>query len=66
LKFGKGGTLLAGSGRQLASLRHNVGLSWLAECLSGTFWLTDLDAGTKPSKPGLYLLKRDIWYVYVY
>jgi len=35
-------------GRHLALLRHCVGLSWLTECLTGTFWLTDQNAGTKP------------------
>jgi len=57
----KGDTSLAGPGWHLASLRHCVGLSWLTECLTGTFWLTDRDAGTKPLKPGLSRLKRDVW-----
>jgi len=65
LRYGNGGTLSAGAGRHLASLRHCVGLSWLTECLTGTFWLTDRDAGTKPLKPGLSRLKRDVWYAYV-
>jgi len=47
---------LAGPGRHLASLRHCVGLSWLAECLTGTFWLTDRDkalkTGTVPAETG--------------
>jgi len=64
LRCGKGGTLLTGPGRHLASLRHCAGLSWLIECLTGTFWLTDRDAGTKPSKPGLSRLKRNVWYAY--
>ena len=51
-------------GRHVASRRHCVGLSWLTECLTGTFWLTVLDAGTKPLKPGLSRLKRDVWYAY--
>jgi len=25
-----------------------VSLCWLTECLTGTFWLTDRDTGTKP------------------
>jgi len=25
-----------------------VGLCWLTQCLTGTFWLTDQDAKTKP------------------
>jgi len=75
LRCGKGGTLLADPGRHLASLRHCVGLSWLTECLTGTFWLTDREAGTKPSNPGLAKtghmaclsrLKRDVWYAYYY
>ena len=45
--------LLAGPGRHLASLRHCVGLSWLTECLTGTVWLVDRDAGAKLLKPGL-------------
>jgi len=31
---------------QPANIR--VRLCWLTECLTGTFWLTDRDAGTKP------------------
>ena len=46
----------------LTSLRHCVGLSWLTEYLTGTLWLTDRGAGTKPLKPGLSRLKRDVWY----
>jgi len=46
-------------GRHLALLRHCVGLSWLTECLTGTFWLTDQNAGTKP--PGLSRRKQDVW-----
>jgi len=66
LRGGKGSTLLAGHGGHLASLRHCVGLSWLDyPCLTGTFCLTDRDAGTKPSKPGLSRLKRDLWYAYL-
>jgi len=64
LTCGKGSTLLAGPGWHLASLRHCVGLSGLTECLTGTFLLTDRDAGTKTSKPGLFRLKRDVWYAY--
>jgi len=56
LKCGKGVSLLAGPGRHLASLRHCVGLSWLTECLTGTFWLTDRDKAVKtgivPAKKG--------------
>jgi len=56
LRCGKGGTLLAGPGRHLASLRHCVGLSWLTEWLTGTFWLTGRDktlkTGTVPAKTG--------------
>jgi len=62
LRRGKGGTLLAGPGRHLASRRNCVGLSWLTECVTGTSWLTDRDAGTKPLKPGLSRLNRDVWY----
>jgi len=64
LRCGKGGTFLAGPGRNLASLRHFVGLSWLTEFLTGTFWLTDRDTEAKPLKPGLSRLKRVVWYVY--
>ena len=43
-------------GRNLASLRHCVGLSWLTECLTETFRLTDRDKalkiGTVPAKTG--------------
>jgi len=43
-------------GRHLATLRHCVGLSWLTECLPGTFWLTDrdkaLETGSAPAKTG--------------
>jgi len=49
---------------QTANIR--VGLCWLTECQTGTFWLTDRDAGTKPIKPGLSLLKRDVWYAYLW
>jgi len=28
-----------------------VGLYWLSECLTGTFWLTDRDAGAKTLNP---------------
>jgi len=59
VRCGKGGTLLAGPWRHLVSLRHCVGLSWLTECLTGTVWLTDWDAGRKSSKPVL-----DVWYAY--
>jgi len=56
LRCGKGGTLLFGPGRHLASLRHCVGLSWLTECPTGTIWLTDRDkalkTGTVPAKTG--------------
>jgi len=37
----------------------------LNECKTGTFWLTDRDAGTEPFKPGLSRLKRDVWYAYI-
>jgi len=50
LRFGKDGTLFVGPGKHLALLCHCVGLSWLTDCLTGTFWLTDRDAGTKPLK----------------
>ena len=33
-------------------------LYWLTECQTGTFWLTDRDAGTKPLKPGLSWLSN--------
>jgi len=36
---------------QIISTRADVlgvGLCWLTECVNGTFWLTDQDAGTKP------------------
>ena len=52
-------------GWHLASLFHCRGLSWLTECLTGTFWLTDRDARTMPSKPGLSRLKRAVWYAYL-
>jgi len=64
LRCGNGGTLLAGSGQHLALLRHCVGLSWLTECLTGTFWLTGQDVGTKPLKPRLSQLKWDVWCAY--
>jgi len=48
LRGGKGGTLFAGPGRHFASLCHCVRLSWLTECLTGTFWLTDRDGGQSP------------------
>jgi len=38
----------------------NVGLYWL----TGSFWWTDGDAGTKPFKPAMSRLKRDVWYAY--
>jgi len=62
LRCGNGGTLLTDPGPHLSSLRHCVEISWLTECLTGTFWLTDRDAGTKPSKLGLSRLKRGVWY----
>jgi len=37
--------------KQLLSTRADVTgvrLRWLTECVTGTFWLTDQDAGTKP------------------
>jgi len=36
---------------QILSTRADVpgvGLCWLTECVTGTFWLTDREAGSKP------------------
>jgi len=50
----------------LASWHHCVELSWLTECLTGTFWLTDLDkafkTGTVPAKTGrMVCLGTRVW-----
>jgi len=60
LRCGKGSPLLAGPGWHFASLRQYVGLSWLIECLTGTFWLADRDKALKtatvPAETGRMVL----------
>jgi len=38
-------------------------MAMLAESQTETSWVTDRD---KALKPGLSLLKRDVWYAYIY